>query len=498
MTIRRLTQALGFAAAMLLLAACHQNGTVYAVDTTADTVDVNPGDGLCADASGDCSLRAAIQEANATPGIEEISLVDDETYLLTIAGANEDEAATGDLDITEQVVITGEATIDAGGLDRVFDLRATTGVTEFWNMTITGGNALEASVLRIANGNSATVMQEVNIEGNEGDGTAILSTFASLFVWNSSLFDNDISTYIENRGGLVSLRNTTIADPDRGGIASLGGGNAEITFSTITGGDYGILGNADVMASIVDDHDEADCLDASITSLGDNIESGTSCGFTAASDLQNTDPGLLPIGGYFGPVAGRPPFAGSPAVDSATCSASIATDANGTPRPTGAACDRGAVEIVAGDDCAAPVSGGDATFCDLDGASLPGAGLDDIDLEGATLVGADLSTASVQDARIVFADLSSATLDGADFSGADIGDATLSGSSAVGTDFTGADLETIDATGADFTGADLTDVNLEDADFTGATLTGVVWNNTNCPDGSNSDTNGGTCIGFGI
>src|SRR2546425_11690804 len=37
----------------------------FTVDTTADSVDAAPGDGLCADAGGLCSLRAAVMEASA-------------------------------------------------------------------------------------------------------------------------------------------------------------------------------------------------------------------------------------------------------------------------------------------------------------------------------------------------------------------------------------------------------------------------------------------------
>jgi CSLREA domain-containing protein len=40
----------------------------FIVNSTADTPDASPGDGCCADASGNCTLRAAIQEANATAG----------------------------------------------------------------------------------------------------------------------------------------------------------------------------------------------------------------------------------------------------------------------------------------------------------------------------------------------------------------------------------------------------------------------------------------------
>ena len=44
--------------------------------------------------------------------------------------------------------------------------------------------------------------------------------------------------------------------------------------------------------------------------------------------------------------------------------------------------------------------------------------------------------------------------------------------------------------GCNFSGADLSGVDLSLASLSGANLTGVVWANTVCPDGSNSDTNG--------
>jgi hypothetical protein len=36
---------------------------------------------------------------------------------------------------------------------------------------------------------------------------------------------------------------------------------------------------------------------------------------------------------------------------------------------------------------------------------------------------------------------------------------------------------------------------LLDADLTNADLTGVTWSHTFCPDHTNSDDNGGTCVG---
>lgn len=46
--------------------------TVYTVTTVGDGGDNNPGDGVCNDGTGDCTLRAAIEEANALVGTDTI------------------------------------------------------------------------------------------------------------------------------------------------------------------------------------------------------------------------------------------------------------------------------------------------------------------------------------------------------------------------------------------------------------------------------------------
>ena len=47
---------------------------VFVVDAAVDVVDAVPGDGACATAAGLCTLRAAVQEANASPGAHTIVL----------------------------------------------------------------------------------------------------------------------------------------------------------------------------------------------------------------------------------------------------------------------------------------------------------------------------------------------------------------------------------------------------------------------------------------
>lgn len=133
---------------MLVLA---QAGMVYAepsgvfsVNQTADLVDANIGDGHCdtnlASAGDQCSLRAAIQQANATAGTDTITFVSSAVHKLARAGID-NTAVNGDLDITDSVIIRGRApntAVDGGGLDKVFSVFGTNTAT-FENLIIRGG-----------------------------------------------------------------------------------------------------------------------------------------------------------------------------------------------------------------------------------------------------------------------------------------------------------------------------------------------------------------------
>jgi CSLREA domain-containing protein len=83
-------------------------GAVFTVNTTADTVDATPGDGMCADSSGNCSLRAAIMEANALSGPDTIVLQSGQTYTLSLddMAGDENTAAEDDLDVVAGSTIT--------------------------------------------------------------------------------------------------------------------------------------------------------------------------------------------------------------------------------------------------------------------------------------------------------------------------------------------------------------------------------------------------------
>ena len=124
----------------------------FEVTSTADAVDADPGDGACDDGTGRCTLRAAIMKANAREGRIGITLRAG-TYALSIPGGDEEFAATGDLDITSDLTLSGEGAestiIDGGGLDRVFAVFDVASV-EMHAVAIRNGlDTIETSMLSI-------------------------------------------------------------------------------------------------------------------------------------------------------------------------------------------------------------------------------------------------------------------------------------------------------------------------------------------------------------
>ncbi len=118
--------------------------TIY-VTTEFDTLD---GDSLC-------SLREAILAANTDTAVSgcsagqgaDIIVLASATYSMTILGIDEDAAATGDLDITDDLAIRGQGAsltfVSGNGIDRVFHVDPTEkGIAAvFADLTIQDGEA---------------------------------------------------------------------------------------------------------------------------------------------------------------------------------------------------------------------------------------------------------------------------------------------------------------------------------------------------------------------
>ncbi len=108
---RRLAACGVFGVLLSVLSGSDASAALFVVDTQDDSIDVAPGDGLCADAAGRCSLRAAVMETNALPGEDEIWLpvgtqMGEESYYLDVSQPDiDDNAAFGDLDVHDDLIM---------------------------------------------------------------------------------------------------------------------------------------------------------------------------------------------------------------------------------------------------------------------------------------------------------------------------------------------------------------------------------------------------------
>jgi len=139
-------------------------------------------------------------------------------------------------------------------------------------------------------------------------------------------------------------------------------------------------------------------------------------------------------------------------------------------------------------------------FVNLSDARLSGATLSSADMTSTNLTRANLNRTRLLGTRLSNANLSHAVLNfafatDAHFNLADLSYADLSNAELTNTWLHGADLRGAYLTNANLTNANLYLANLTGADLANANLTGVVWSNTICPDGTNSDNNMATCEG---
>ncbi len=260
------------------------------VTTTEDAHDQIPGDGRCHIGHrwpfrGTCSLRAAIEEANAREGAQTITLPDG-TYKLDI----------GQLVITQNLTLKGagsESTIiDGMGKSRIFVITppsppVTADSTILVNVNMHGvtirngketfhptggilifpqaslslskctvsdnfGNQLGGG---IGNAGSLKVLNST-ISANrvpEGSGGGVTATGGGIFIYRSGTAEISASTVTGNKAtrgggiynaGTLFLKNSTVsgntAQTHGGGIANIG--TTLISFSTITGNEAALAG----------------------------------------------------------------------------------------------------------------------------------------------------------------------------------------------------------------------------------------------------------------
>ncbi len=379
--------------------------TEFHVSSTLDEVDATPGDNSCVSTpSGVCTLRAAIMEANAHAGHDDIT-VPAGHYVLSLAGLDEDAAATGDLDVRESVFITGAGidltVIDADQIDRVFEVVLDD--LSLQDLTVQNGSAItsgSASGGGIYHGGTNLWLTRVRLTGNQANlGGGLKVAHPSWAIVQASTFDHNslLDLQILNQwgaavhsNGTLSLSSTTvtansnalgstevihlegcntefsnisdstIALNDGGGVYAY---NCTLTLNNDTiygnsghGVDFGVFTGLDftltVSNSIIAGSSTSDCfLPSGTLAFSHTLDGDDTCGLNLAEgDLPATDPVLLPLRSWGGSNQALYPKPGASPVIDAGGGSCTPFDQRLVTRPVdgdgngSAVCDMGAIE----------------------------------------------------------------------------------------------------------------------------------------------------------
>ena len=382
----------------------HCYSAVFTVGETIDVVDGNPGDGACQTLDGVCTLRAAVQEAVAA-GTDALILLPPATLVVTLAGVDEVNPASGDLDLSGgEIRVIGQGAsatvIDAGDVTGIFDVQNGRAVVD--GVTLQNGNsaAYGGGAVRVRAG-AEMILRESVVRSHAGNfnGTAILNE-GSLAIVRSRVTDNQSLNGggILNEGALAlreSLVDTNTASVRGGGIA-LFSGTASFTSTTFSGnssnlesateGGGALYVSAGVTADLLHVTMTGNAAQSGASGGGINAETGATvtltstilggntgnapdcigqlasggtnlvgnpldCQFAAErSDQLDLDPQLAALASIGrGPPAHKP-ASGSPARDAAAAGTCPTHDQVGQPRPIDGdgdrepACDIGAIE----------------------------------------------------------------------------------------------------------------------------------------------------------
>jgi len=276
------------AVALLLMPSDAAAQATFQVNSFGDATDVSPGDGTCATAAGQCTLRAAVIEANMLPGDDTIAFGIVGTFTLGLHGSGDDMSLTGDLDITDNLTITGNGTtktvVDGDRTDRVFHidplgsgprvrmsgLTAQDGNTpgegggilnagkadlELSKVAVTGNSASRGGGIANASNYAKATLGDVVVNSNQAtQHVGGLSNHGTAYLTGVTIDGNTTAgdTGGMSAGGLSFLTNVTISNNTANGATGNGwtgalaiGGSATIRNSTISGntGDPGGIWN---------------------------------------------------------------------------------------------------------------------------------------------------------------------------------------------------------------------------------------------------------------
>jgi CSLREA domain-containing protein len=249
------------------------SAATISVNTTADVAAVD----------GQCSLREAITAVNkqaasgnltgecpAGDGNDDTIIIPAGHHILALAGIDEDNNATGDLDIRANVTLQGAGMgvtiIDANGIDRVIHIPVGALAVHFNDLSLINGHAPDSvastgeSGGAISNPNGANLfLTNVELSGNRsgngaggsstafsgGSGGAIFTSGGTLLLSSCSVHDNSSGT-----GGSVGGMFGVAGSGGNGGALASSGSNMGIELTSFdrnqtgNGGGGGMIGGS--------------------------------------------------------------------------------------------------------------------------------------------------------------------------------------------------------------------------------------------------------------
>ena len=318
--------------------------TTFTVNDLSDTPDANLGNGICADASGNCTLRAAIQEANAITACTPLTINFNVTLPNTIMlGSDLPTIAHPNLTITGPGA--NQLTVSGASMYRPFNIGSGNYAVTISGLTVAngrgngGGGLINFSTGEV-NLNNLTFDSNA-ITGSSGGGGVRHASNGTLNVTGSTFINNNstgtggggINNFSTN--GTVNVTNSTFS----GNLANLGGGIhtqssgiTNITNCTLVSNGGGIRNNSGTVTV------KNTIAVGNGTDLSGTVTETTNLTGTLASAL------LSALGNHGGTTQTFALLPGSPAINAGTSSGAPTTDQRGIARPQQSGVDIGAFE----------------------------------------------------------------------------------------------------------------------------------------------------------
>jgi hypothetical protein len=228
---------------------------------------------------------------------------------------------------------TGNSAQEGGGVFNQKTATITKSTFTSNKANVYGGGAIVAAA-------GTTTVTGDTFTGNSGPGGGAIDNDSTVNVSDSTFTNNTAG--VNGGGAIVNFGTATITQSTLSGNTSQFGADVlnftgftlSIRMSILAGGLVG-----------------SNCGgEAPITDLGYNIDTGTSCGFSAANNsLSSTQPRLDALAANGGSTQTMALPAGSPAINAipaGTAGCTGSTDQRGTARPQGGSCDVGAYEVI--------------------------------------------------------------------------------------------------------------------------------------------------------